>query len=144
MVLVELNDDVIGAVTIVHVEVEDANPQVGQIHGGDHQAVQAAESSSVGVASVMEAACWADGPNTVAQRFLSGRKHAARGVGQAGSNVGPVVAETVFYPTVEQVIHKHRIMGSLDLCPRYRFKSANVEWNTQCLPTLKRELGLSR
>jgi hypothetical protein len=54
-----------------------------------------------------------------------------------------VVAETVFYPTVKQVIHKNPIMGSLYLCPRYWVKAANVEWNTQCVPTLNREAGLA-
>jgi hypothetical protein len=135
-------DDFAHAVRVVLVEVEQADTHAGQVRGSDGNAVQATEAAGVSIASMVKAGGRTDGPDAVAQCFLSGGEHTSCGVWQAGGNSPGAIAEAIADLVVEQGIHERWIMCQLDLVAGQRFEVANVEWDAELLPAFDSQCRL--
>lgn len=107
--------DVVCAVAVVGVEVEDAD--LGALHGcqqgGHGQAVEAAKAPCVFVACVVETAGGGAGIAAMLQDMLRRGDHGPRGIGQGGGDLRRAVAEAVVDFAVEQGVHKLRVVGQV-------------------------------
>lgn len=139
----EVLDDFAHAVRVVLVQIEQPDSKAGEVLRSDGDAVQAAESAGVRIASMVKARGRADGPDAVAQCLPGGGEQAARGVWQAGRNSRGAIAEAVADFAVEQSINEGRVMRQLDLVAGQRVEAADVERDTELLPAFDNQRRLA-
>lgn len=114
----ELLDDLVGAVAVVHVGIEDANATCAlcvQHGGGDHEAVERAEASTVTEACVVEAGARRAGDRTGGDRGSRCGEHRAGGVWEARGDARAAITEAVRTAELEHVSHVVRSVSAHEL-----------------------------
>jgi hypothetical protein len=122
--------DVVGAVAVVHIAVENSDaPHITALqqgHGGHHQAVEGAKALGDAVTGVVKAAGGRTHVFTLIQRMASGCQQRTIGVRQGGRHRRVEIVEAVGDTQVEHTVHKVTVMGALEVGAAERLKADHI------------------
>ena len=126
----ELADDVAGAIAVVLVEIEDADPAHPLLLAQDprrhHKAIERAETVALVVSGMVETRDWRHGA-AVFQGKPGCTEHCPAGPWQAGRHFRQVVAEAVGLPQGQHSTDISGIVGQAQLFDRHRYRRNHLE-----------------
>lgn len=131
-------DDVDRAVSIVLIEVEDADPsrEAGPLERKCryHQPIEGAEAATPIEIGMVETGARRDRDLAIRNRLACGRRHCAARVGQRSSHLRQTIAEAVVASQVENAVDVIPIMRGIEILPRYGLRFHDLDRQAERLP----------
>ena len=138
--------DVVGAVTVVVVEIEDADPRGAGLvclDCRDDQEIEGAVPSAAGIAGVVRSRGRAEARLPGAQRMQGGGDHASRDPRQGLGKLRAAGVVAVGPGAGEHLLHIPPVVGQRELLEAKRLEALLVEGDAEPLPAFQHQRRLA-